>query len=364
MNRVILTRNELYDLVWSEPVLSLSKKWGIPGSRLRSICQKMKIPLPKAGYWQKLQHNKPVLVHPLPEGYAGEDRIEILLNAIEEEKNAPLTTEESRQQLQKTTTQNVLPSKVPSKLVHPDPLITAAKVTLSSGNGRYYQHGGLVWTAENQIDIRVAPKNIGRALRFMDTLIKLLRTRGHDIEISYGTTYLVIDKQKIEFQLKELMRSVYVEHKSSYADSTWTSREYQATGQFALRVGKYSTLREWKDGKLQLEDQLRSIVTKLEALAEKINIEQIERDKWHQQQQEKWRVEKELKEQKEREAQAFKDFLEKAQQWQQAKMLREYIAAVESKAQQNDHFTDDTRAWLEWAQQKADDVDPLKKALQ
>jgi len=60
MNKLVFTRQELYDLVWSEPLIRISRKYNISDNGLRKICKKMDIPLPDNGYWQKVHYNKPV----------------------------------------------------------------------------------------------------------------------------------------------------------------------------------------------------------------------------------------------------------------------------------------------------------------
>ncbi len=67
MDKQIFTRKELYDLVWSESLLTLCKKYAISDVGLRKICVRMNIPLPKAGHWMKLQFGKKVRVIPFPE---------------------------------------------------------------------------------------------------------------------------------------------------------------------------------------------------------------------------------------------------------------------------------------------------------
>ena len=75
MDKLNFTRKELYDLVWSIPMLSLSKEYNISDVGLRKICIRMSIPLPKAGHWQKLQFGKEVVKIPLPNNYKGEQEI-------------------------------------------------------------------------------------------------------------------------------------------------------------------------------------------------------------------------------------------------------------------------------------------------
>ena len=66
MENISLTRKELYDLIWSIPMSTISQKYEISTERLRGICKKMNIPIPEIGYWQKLQYGKQVTVKELP----------------------------------------------------------------------------------------------------------------------------------------------------------------------------------------------------------------------------------------------------------------------------------------------------------
>ena len=47
------TRQELYDLVWREPLRTLAKTLHISDVRLAKICRRANIPLPGLGYWAK-----------------------------------------------------------------------------------------------------------------------------------------------------------------------------------------------------------------------------------------------------------------------------------------------------------------------
>jgi hypothetical protein len=86
MEKETFNRNELYDLVWSVPLLILSKKYAISDVGLRKICMKMEIPLPKAGHWQKLKFNKKLDQPKLPSNYNGDKEITLSLRT-EEMKN-------------------------------------------------------------------------------------------------------------------------------------------------------------------------------------------------------------------------------------------------------------------------------------
>lgn len=46
MEKVEVTRQELYDLVWSKPMSRLALEYNISDNGLRKICKKHEIPLP------------------------------------------------------------------------------------------------------------------------------------------------------------------------------------------------------------------------------------------------------------------------------------------------------------------------------
>ena len=60
-------RVELYNEVWDQPLVKLSKKYGISDVRLGKVCRKLRIPHPPRGYWAKRKAGVPVERLPLPE---------------------------------------------------------------------------------------------------------------------------------------------------------------------------------------------------------------------------------------------------------------------------------------------------------
>ncbi|EED30565.1 conserved hypothetical protein [gamma proteobacterium NOR5-3] len=61
-----MTRQELYDLVWSKPITHIAKEYGMSDQGVRKHCVKADIPLPPRGYWAKLAHGKKVHQPKLP----------------------------------------------------------------------------------------------------------------------------------------------------------------------------------------------------------------------------------------------------------------------------------------------------------
>lgn len=53
-----LTRDELYELVWSKPLRSLAPEIGVSDVALGKACHKAGIPRPGTGYWAKKRAGK------------------------------------------------------------------------------------------------------------------------------------------------------------------------------------------------------------------------------------------------------------------------------------------------------------------
>jgi hypothetical protein len=61
-----LSRKQLYDLVWSEPMKNLSVRFGISDVALKKTCARAGIPTPDRGYWAKKQAGKETIQAVLP----------------------------------------------------------------------------------------------------------------------------------------------------------------------------------------------------------------------------------------------------------------------------------------------------------
>jgi hypothetical protein len=63
--RHIFTRQELYDLVWSVPLIKLAARFGVSGRGLAKICERAGVPVPKPGYWTKVRAGQQIAKVPL-----------------------------------------------------------------------------------------------------------------------------------------------------------------------------------------------------------------------------------------------------------------------------------------------------------
>lgn len=242
MEQITLTRKELYDLVWAEPLSRLAKRFKISDNGLRKICKRMNIPTPAMGYWQKIQYKKKVSIANLPINYEGKDEITLPEKGSDDaETDSPLAQQRSLVSLIESVKNIEL--QVPSRLSsRPDKLITST--------GNYYEayrkrhRGNYTSYPEriNVLDIEVSEEKIPRALRLLDTIIKALRFRNHDVTAERFSTYVIIGDEKVKFRLRE-------KKSMSAATDQFGFHQYELTGEFVfvIDIGPYRR-KEVKDG--------------------------------------------------------------------------------------------------------------------
>jgi len=59
-----MTRAELYELIWNEPMTRVAARLGVSNVALRRICDRNDIPRPRPGHWSKLAYGKGVVDRP------------------------------------------------------------------------------------------------------------------------------------------------------------------------------------------------------------------------------------------------------------------------------------------------------------
>lgn len=54
----MVSREELYELVWSIPMTKVAEKFSVSGSYMARVCSVLNVPHPERGYWAKLEVGK------------------------------------------------------------------------------------------------------------------------------------------------------------------------------------------------------------------------------------------------------------------------------------------------------------------
>src|SRR5258708_37847104 len=70
-NGISISRETLYEQVWSKPISNLAQQYGITGNGLKKICRRAGVPVPPRGHWAKLRAGKRVVRYRLPPAQEG-----------------------------------------------------------------------------------------------------------------------------------------------------------------------------------------------------------------------------------------------------------------------------------------------------
>lgn len=366
-----LTRKELYDLVWSEPMRTLSKRFGLSDNGLRKHCKSMNIPTPPVGYWNKLEHGKPVEVIPLPENYEGKKtNVDLREVNISEQKQIDLSPPLNIKAIREL---EIRQGDISSFIV---PEVLYAKDALIIDTKEKHREDMIPWSQrknpykskiKDSLDIYVGEKSIDRALCIFSTIISALRFRGYDIKIDNkrNITYALIKEEEIQISLSERRK------RNPEAANPYDNNNNIFCGEFHFKISSRRDDVVFKDtAHTRLEDKIIAIVAYLEVRAEEIEEERIadEERRIRQAEEERIRKEREAKEREEREKfeakrqaelKEFRMMFNMAERLRKANMLRQYIADYEEYLRTSNAMNDEVIEKLDWARKKADWLDPF-----
>ncbi len=349
MEKITHTRKGFYDLIWSEPLSRLSKTYAISDNGLRKMCKKYNVPIPKNGYWIKLKFNKPVKPEKLPPFQMEKDEIDIFIR----DEGSTVNLDESPETLlvREIKADPKAPVTVPEELAKPHILIKETKRHWADVNKHKndYNYDKSI----PHLSIYVRNEHRPRALRFFDTLIKLLEHRGHKVITRDHETLAVIGEIETKISLKEASNRVY------RTEGRWQTSDLVPNGKLIFKSGKYSFDKDWRDNKTLLESMLAKIVARLELDAQKeaqwrerarlAEIRRAEED----------RIRREKEALRRAEQEKFDILVKQAERYDTAQKIRSLIVAASEKGLAGGGITEQRKEWIVWATKKADWYDPL-----
>jgi len=371
-----LTREELYALVWSEPMLKLAARLDVSSSYMARVCTRMNVPRPERGYWAKLAVGKKQTQVPLPEAQPGD---ELVWSRDGSGAQAP-------RPLPKPPVSVKRMRPKPSLRAGQHPLINGAKALFESGRLSY--EGGYLKPAKKLlVDMVVTKAGLDKALAFANLFFLALEEDGHRVVIaSHGehlrreevderekpskafrynnlwspirSTVVYVGTVAIGLTIIEMSEEAearyingeYVREKDYVPpkqrrhafDHTWTTTKNFPTGRLCLQAYSPYPLANWKrrwqetTTTRDLGSQLKSIVKELEQAAieiarlveEGMRQAEIERQRWKAQQEE-WRREEE----KRRSAEALKksreDLHRIIDRWAESNRIEQFFTEAE-----------------------------------
>jgi hypothetical protein len=255
-----LTRRQLYELVWDEPMTKLAAQFGLSDVGLRKICHKHRVPTPPAGFWAKKAYGKRVTIKPLP-SVANEAEILIRESAA---SNEPAPIAEARIAL--AAAASASSPETPS----PNPIVERTLTKLA--NTRRGADGLLRSTGANFARVTVRPESVERAGEILRQFVSAGTTSGLRLTKHEGGAAWLCNGEIVEFELVEVTDQV--PHTATEAElravAKW-KREREETHR------KYGYWRDWGEPRIPKWDH--RFQGRLAIKLEKIRI-QSERSPW------------------------------------------------------------------------------------
>jgi len=344
-----ITREQLYDLVWSTPMTRLAAQYSISDAGLRKICKKMEIPLPKAGHWEKLKAGKEVEVEKLSRNYSGMNEFD-LTSKLKDYSSKYSTPNELELLLKEIETALGSNLEVPEKLKKPYELIREAKKNMEASKKSRDLLNGLIYSRKG-FCFNVTPKNANRALRFMNSLFKVIIERGHEIKYDSSKHKLIFKIKGEDFEIVLREKTKRFEVKTKYG---WNNTIKEPSGVLVLQaIGWLRGESIWQDGNMPIENQVSRILGGLEIKSMKITEA---RNEWKKRQELR---NKEIQKEKEQETliayelERVKQLLKDVEYWKIAMNIRNYI---QDSILKSENYSENE---IEWALKKADWIDPV-----
>ena len=380
-NEITLNRNDLYGQVWAKPMSRLAPEYGLSGNGLKKICKKLNVPVPPRGYWAKIKYGirikkikLPKLKNGAPEKYTLQS---FLKRSYSESLISPFSPE--AEDLIQAETKKYRAINVPAQLASPLPIIRQTRKKLKEQQVDDY---GVVrsW-GEEHLNIRVSPKQITRALKIMNTLIKCLDVRGFIVAIKnagkLSALQIEILNEKLKVTLEEKVRRIdhvltekekkEKERESYFYAPKW---DFIPTGTLTIRIDEYwaqGKRKSWRDTpKQKLEHLLNDFILGAIKVADCLKKERLEREEQHRIWEEDRRLRAEAELQRRMELERRQELENQSLAWKKSQIIRNFINTVEQTAAEEPDIIakkDQVDAWLKWAHQHADRLDPLLKGF-
>lgn len=200
-----VSREELYEQVWSKPMTKVAADYGVTGTALKKTCGRHHIPTPDRGYWAKLEHGKPVQKQPLPP--VAEPHLAVVRIAGSSEQHlSPRVREakeKARDKLDKHAAAHPTPVAAPdlAPSIVESPSLAATRRAISKA--RPDDRGFVTVRSKGIVPLKVAPASIERGIRVLSQLFALAETQGHLPKATENGTVLVVENESIAFGLEE-----------------------------------------------------------------------------------------------------------------------------------------------------------------
>lgn len=321
-----LTREELYQQVWAEPMIHVARRLGLSDRGLGKVCARHAIPVPPRGWWARKRHGQAVRQTPLKASDSPTGPI-VIRGAGTLEATPAVQPEISRE------SDPAWKIVVPDDMLITHPLVRATGVHIRRG----WKNGASVPVAAGTPQTRapeapaetlttsVSRSVLPRALRIWQALLSAFDRRGYAVTFDKnGATVVSVLGEPFEIAVVERRRRVFV-------DGKWgRSMELEPSGLLFLRVGgNYSSSGTAEGPPHFVEEQLNRFVASLVRRALEIQRQRAAREE----RERRWQIHDDRRRHKQQERDTERLRVHRmrvlALRWSQDRRLADFLADVE-----------------------------------
>jgi len=360
-----MTRKELYDRVWAEPVERVAQALGISDVGLAKACRRHQIPVPPRGYWRRKETGHKVRHVPLPK-LSDPQRDAATVTFRPPPSPPPSTAQEEVHPLIafERDSQNTIVVSESLQATHP--LIRATRKYWAAVKRGEVKYG------ENKLphlNIRVSPAAQARAFRLMHALLTALDQRQFTTSATAdGKSIVVVLGVTLELSLRERLKQVAHEptakereNMQRYSWATPPKFDSVHTGEFELTLERtWGTRHLWRDGKRQrLEQLLNDVVEGLVEAALKEQAREAEAEKRRQAEAEAQRRREEVQRLEREERARIRHLEQLMAASERHEQLQEFVERLRKIAREPDPDSE-LGHWFDWASGYLQESDPLR----
>ncbi|OAB46525.1 hypothetical protein [Paenibacillus antarcticus] len=363
MRVIEYNRITLFEEVWNEPMTKVAGKYGVSNQDIKVQLEKLNVPTPSPGYWLQLRLGKVIDKPCLPE-YTGADTSVVsyddgFFNRIRKlNKKMDFSHFRSCDYINNDIEEYCSILVVPDKLENPHLLIQEilAKKKLEKKKFR-------------RSYIKTSDEQFGRALIILDTILKTVEQWEGTIKITESAINVIIEKVEVKFEINENTKRIeHIKTAKELLDAekgrySWIPEyDYVYSGELTLFIDTWHAPRQkWNDTpKRKIESIIGEIIGVIFITADNIKKFNEYHDKQERIREEKRIAKYELQKLKEHELNKTSELEEKAQDHKSAKIIREFIEEmIRSNLAANNEEKQSLQAYIAWAKEKADWLDPL-----
>lgn len=332
-----LTREELYERVWTTPMSRLAAEFAISDVGLKKICARHDIPTPPRGYWAQMDAGRAPARPKLP---VSKDRAPIELRVA--------TTDEHDAGVQDVLALAIVEAKRPEnrvsvsdRLRSPSEPVREAKDLLKDASP---DDLGILECPSGCLDIRVSRAQLPRALRIADALVKAFERRGWEVAVQSDGTFVHVDDLPVALTIEESLETFELPPKPEITSSYSFHYNRRETGRrpsghltVAIRethhLWHHNQQRNWRGSeKRVLEERLTDVIVGMLKFSSAVKADLAEKErKALEEQDRKRQVQAALDEQQRlravlaQEKSRVEHLLDQATRWRESQSVRLFI---------------------------------------